>query len=101
MFLEIFQRIPLILIITLQDRKKPVLCIFFRFRDLYGLKLTGDFSRIIIFQYMMKHNFEITHTESRRRKEHGWRAPPPGCATCTLLILGASQPSIKLPRWSS
>ena len=27
-------------------------CVFFRFRDLYGLKLTGDFSRINIFQNM-------------------------------------------------
>ena len=32
-------------------QEHPVLCIF-RFRDLYGLKLTGDFLRIIIFQDM-------------------------------------------------
>ena len=65
MFLGISLRIPLILVITLQDRKL-LFCVFFRFRDLYGLKLTGDFSWIIIFQYMTKLSFEITQTESRR-----------------------------------
>ena len=63
MFLRISLRIPLILVITLQD-KKPLFCVFFSFRDLYGLKLTRDFSRIIIFQNMMIRSFEITQTES-------------------------------------
>ena len=38
-------------------QENPVLCIFC-FRNLYGLKLTGDFSRIIIFQNMMIRSFE-------------------------------------------
>ena len=97
MFLGIFQRIPLILVITLQDRK-PLFCVFFRFRDLYGLKLTGDFSWIIIFQYMTKLSFEITQMKIRRRKEPGWCAPPPRRATYTLLPFGASQPSSKSSR---
>ena len=39
----------------------PVLCIF-RFRDLYGLKLTGVFLWIIIFRNMTKLSFGITQT---------------------------------------
>ena len=97
MILGISLGVPLILVITLQDRK-TLFCVFFSFRDWYELKLTGDFSRIIIFQYMMKHSFETMQTESRRRKEQGWRAPPPGRATYTLLPFGASQPSSKSSR---
>ena len=96
-FLGIFQMIPLILVITMQD-KKTMFCVFFSFRDLYGLKLTGDFSRIIIFQYMTKLSFGITETESRSRKEQGWHAPHPGRATCPLFPFGASQPSSKSSR---
>ena len=97
MFLGISLRIPLILVITLQDRK-TLFCVSFRFRDRYGLKLTGDFTRIIIFQNMTIQSFEITQTESRRRKEPGWHAPPPGRATWCLLLFGASQPSSKSSR---
>ena len=86
MFLGISQRIPLILVITLQDRK-TLFCVFFSFRDLYGLKLTGDFSRINIFQYMTKLSFEITQTESRRGKEYRWHAHPPGTPP---MLLGSS-----------
>jgi hypothetical protein len=42
-----FPSIPLILIITLQDRK-TLFCIFLCFRDLLGLKLTYDFSVVNI-----------------------------------------------------
>ena len=97
MFLGIFQMIPLILVITLQDRK-TLFCVFFSFRDLYGLKLTGDFSRIVIFQYMTKHSFEITQTDTRRGKEYRWRAHPPGRATHALGTLGTPQPSIQSTR---
>ena len=62
--------IPFILVITLQDRK-PLFCVFFSFRDLYGLKLTGDFSRINIFQYMTIRSIEMKQTESGGRKEQG------------------------------
>ena len=41
----------------------------------------------------MKLSFEITKTESRRRKDQGWRAPPPGRATTSLFPFGASQQS--------
>ena len=97
MFLGIFERILLILVITLLERK-PLFCEFFHFRDLYRLKLTGDFSRLIIFQYMMKLSFETMQTEPGRRKEQGWHAHPPGRATLCLLLLGASHPSSKSSR---
>ena len=97
MFLGISLRIPLILVITLQDRK-TLFCAFFRFRDLYGLKLTGDFSRIIIFQNMTIRSFEITQTESRTEKGTRWHAPPPGRVTHALFPFGASQPSRKSSR---
>ena len=73
MFLGISLRVPLILVITLQDRK-TLFCVFFSFRDLYGLKLTGDFLRINIFQYMTKLSFEITQTEPGGGKYTRWRA---------------------------
>ena len=93
MFLGIFQMIPLILVITLQDRK-TLFCVFFSFRDLYGLKLTGDFSRIIIFQYMTKHSCEITQTETRRGKEDRWCAHPLGAPPMLLEPSGLlSRPS--------
>ena len=38
-------------------QENPILCIFFSFKDLYGLKLTGDFSRINIFQNMTIRDF--------------------------------------------
>ena len=80
--------------------KSPVF-VFYCFRDLYGLKLTGDFSRIIIFQNMTIRSFGITQTESRRRKEGGSRTLPPGHATTTLLLFEAYQPSTKIPEGSS
>ena len=99
MFLGISLRIPLILVITLQDRK-TLFCVFFHFRDLYGLKLTGDFSRIIIFQDMMIRSFETTQTESQRRKE-GARAPTPWGAPPMLFFASSlrSHPS-KAPEGS-
>jgi hypothetical protein len=42
MFYGDFPSIPLILVITQQDRK-TMFCVFLHFRDLPGLKLTQDF----------------------------------------------------------
>ena len=81
-------------------QENPVLC-FFSSRDLYGLKLTGDFSRINIFQYMTKLSFETTQTDPRRGKEDRWCAHPPGRATHALGLLEPPQPSIKSPCGSS
>ena len=76
MILGISLRVPFILVLTLQGQKSPVF-VFYCFRDLYGLKLTGDFLRIIIFRIMIKLSFEITQTEPGRGKEQGWRAHHP------------------------
>ena len=65
-----FPNYPLYFGYNSTGQETPV-CVFFCFRDLYGLKLTGDFSRIIIFQNMTIRTFGITQTESRRRKDQG------------------------------
>ena len=68
--------------------------VFYCFRDLYGLKLTGDFSRINIFQNMRKLSFETTQTETRRGIGTRWRAHPldtPLGALASLSLL--SRPS--------
>ena len=71
--------------------------VFYCFRDLYGLKFTGDFSSINILPIMMELSFETTQTETRGGKEHRWHAhplgaPPIGLASSSLL----SRPS-KVP----
>ena len=81
-------------------QENPVLCIF-RFRDLYGLKLTWIFLRIIIFQNMTIQSFGIKQTGSGGGKEDRWRTHPPGRATYALGLLEPPQPSIKVPRVSS
>ena len=73
---------------------------FFQFRDLYGLKLTGDFLWIIIFQYMKKLSFEITQTESRRRKEQGWHAPIPWARPVLFCLSGHRSRPVKAPEGS-
>ena len=92
-----FPKDPLILVITLQDRK-TLFCVFFRFRDLYGLKLTGDFSRINIFQNMTIRDFGSKQTEQGRGIGYRWRAHPPGRATHALGPLGPPQLSIQSSR---
>jgi hypothetical protein len=61
MFYEDFPSIPLILVITLQDRKTLV-CIFLSFRFLPELKLIQDFFGALIF-YNLKH---VEHKKSTR-----------------------------------
>ena len=99
MILGISLRIPLILVITLPDRK-TMFCVFFHFRDLYGLKLTGDFLRIIIFQDMTIPSFETRQIESRRRKEDRWCAHPLGAPP--MLFSPSEHPSrpVKAPEGS-
>ena len=81
MFLGISLGVPLILVITLRGQK-TLLCVFFGFRDLYGLKLTGDFSRINIFQNMTIRDFGTKQKEPGRGISTRWRATmvfgPPG-----------------------
>ena len=86
MILGISLGVPLILVITLQDRK-TLFCVFFRFRDLFELKLTGDFSRINIFQNMTIRDFET------KQKEPGGGYQPGGASTplgAPLVLLASS-----------
>ena len=86
MILGISLRVPFILVLTLQGQKSPVF-VFYCFRDLYELKLTGDFSSINILPIMMELSFETTQTEIRRGKEYRWCAHPLGAPP---MLLGAS-----------
>ena len=95
MYLDVFgdfPKDPLYFGYNSAGQETPCFVYFFRFRDLYGLKLTGDFSRIIIFQNMTIRSFGIKQTEPGRGKEQG------GAPTCTLGRLGPPQPSIKSSR---
>ena len=90
-----FPRSPLILVIT-QRGQKTLFCVFLRFRDLYGLKLTGDFSRINIFQNMTIRDFETKQTEPGGGISTRWRAHPLGAPLGGLGLLGPSRPPSKL-----
>ena len=82
-------------------QENPVLCIFFRFRDLYGLKLTGDFSRINIFQNMTIRDFGTKQKEPGGGISTRWRAHPPGRATMVIGPPGPPQAHFKtLSRFS-
>ena len=94
MFLGISLRVPLILVITLQDRK-PLFCVFSRFRDLYGLKLIGDFSWIIIFRNMTNSALESRKRRHDEEKGTGGAPTPLGRATYAIFCLEPPQPSIK------
>ena len=72
--------------------------VFYCFRDLYGLKLPGDFSRIIIFGNMTELSFGIMQTEPGGGKSLGGAPTPPGRATWCLGLLEHHQPSIKSSR---
>ena len=71
--------------------------VFYCFRDLYGLKLTGDFSSINILPIMMELSFKTTQMETRGGKEHRWRAhplgAPPICFASSCIICRPSKVS--------
>ena len=99
MILGISLGVPLILVITPRGQK-TLYCVFFGFRDLYGLKLTGDFSRIIIFQNMTIRSFGIKQTEPGRGKEQGWRAHPLDAPPVLLATSGLPSSPSKVPEGS-
>jgi hypothetical protein len=80
MFYRDFPSIPLILVITLQDRK-TLFCVFLCFRDLRGLKLTQDFWSINILPREEPGGEEVNETKPRAHKRLGGTGPRPGCAT--------------------
>jgi hypothetical protein len=71
---------PLILIITLQDRK-TLFCIFLSLRDLPGLKLTWDFWSINILSRETPDEEEVNKTRRRGRMSTGGAGPLAGRAT--------------------
>jgi hypothetical protein len=88
--------IPFILVITLQDRK-TLFCVFFSFRDLYGLKLIGDFSWTNILRKGAPGALEPRETSHEAQKSTGGAGPGPGHTTWPLLAVEHRQPSIQSP----
>src|SRR4051812_39746434 len=76
--------------------ENPIFCVFFGFRDLYGLKLTRDISRINIFQIMMIREFETKQTEPGGGIEPRWRAHPLGAPLGRLGLLVLPRPPTRV-----
>jgi hypothetical protein len=85
-----FPSFPLILVITLQN-KKTMFCIFFSFRDLPGLKLTWDFLDVNILPREAPGGDELTETRPRGQTSIGGMGPWLGCTT--LACLGLEPPT--------
>jgi hypothetical protein len=87
-----FPSIPLILVITLQNRK-TLFCVFLRFRDLPDSNWPGIFWTLIFY-----HEKHLEHKKSRGRSrgpfEHRWRGPSPGRTIHVCLSLGPPMSSI-------
>jgi hypothetical protein len=83
---------PLILVITLQNRK-TMFCIFLRFRNLPKLKLTWDFSGINILSREPSWAQEFNEVGPEAQKSTG-AATKPGRTTHACLSVEALMPSI-------
>jgi hypothetical protein len=83
MFYVDFPSIPFILVIILQDWK-ILFCIFLRFRDLRGLKLTQDFWSINILPREATGGEEVNETRPRAKRDQVERDP--GLATPPRLV---------------
>jgi hypothetical protein len=97
MIYEDFPLIPLILVITLQNRK-TLFCVFLCFRNLPKLKWSGIFRALIFY-----HENLLEHKKSARwatRAKWGQVAQAPGRATQACLSLEAPMLSIFVS-WSS
>jgi hypothetical protein len=75
-----FPSIPLILVITLQN-KKPLFCVFLLLRDLPGLKLTCNFLGINILPREAPRGEEVNETRHMGQTSTGGAGPWPGRAT--------------------
>jgi hypothetical protein len=91
MFYRNFPSIPLILVITRQNRK-TLFCIFLSFRNLPRLKLTQDFRSINILSREPAGYQEVN--EMRPRVQTSPSGALPGYATHARLSLGPPMPSI-------
>jgi hypothetical protein len=81
-----FPLIPLILVITLQNRK-TLFCVFLCFKDLPGLKLTWDFLGINILPREAPGAQDVNEVRPRGQTRPGGTGPWPGHATHTHLGL--------------
>jgi hypothetical protein len=88
-----FLSIPLILVITLQNRK-DLFFVFLRFRNLPELKLIWDFLDVNILPREAPGAEEVNKMGPNGQTRHGGTGPWPGCTTHAHLGLGAPMPSI-------
>jgi hypothetical protein len=84
---------PLILVMTLQNRK-TLFCAFWCFRDLPELKLTWDFSSVNILSWEPSGVQEVNEGGYKAHLSTGGAGPRLGRATHARLILGPPMPSI-------
>jgi hypothetical protein len=98
MFYGDFPSIPLMLVITQQDRK-TMFCIFLSFRNLPELKLTWDFWSINILSRETLEDQEVNETRLRGQTRPGGMGHWPGRATQVCLSLGPPMSSIFVSRW--
>jgi hypothetical protein len=87
---------PLILVITLQNRK-TLFCVFLCFRNFPKLKLTWDFSGVNILSPEPPREEEVSEMGPRGQTSTGGMGPWLGRATHTRLGLGAPITSILSP----
>jgi hypothetical protein len=95
-----FLSIPLILVITLQNRK-TLFCVFLRFRDLPRLKLTWDFSGINILPREAPRGQEVNLGGHEAHLSTHGAGPQPSRAThsrlCRPSLRPDAQPDLKTP----
>jgi hypothetical protein len=97
MFYGDFLSIPLILVITLHDRK-TLFCVFLRFRDLPEHKLTWVFLGVNILPREAPGGEEVNETRPRGQTGIGGTGPQPGRTTQPRLGLEPPLPSIFAPQ---
>jgi hypothetical protein len=88
-----FQSIPLILVITQQNRK-TLFCVFLRFRNLPKLKLTWDFSGVNILSREPSGAREVYEGGNEAQTGTSGMGPRLGPVTHCCLALGPLMPSI-------
>jgi hypothetical protein len=88
-----FLLIPLILVITLHNRK-TLFCVFLHFRNLPKLKLTWDFLGVNILPREAHRAQEVEEGGHEAHLSIGATGPSPGRATHARLSLRPLMPSI-------
>jgi hypothetical protein len=100
MFYRDFPSTPLILVITLQDRK-TLFCVFLRFRDLPGLKLTWDCLGVNILPWEEPGAQEVNEGGHEAHLSTGGAGSQPGHATHARLSLQTLMLSISVSTCSA